>query len=113
MKRELQDDTIYERQAQLCKMLSHPTRLKILNELKQSEKTVNELVEILGISQPTVSQHLSELKQRGLVGSERDGVSVKYRLKHPEIMEACKTIRNVLFEQFSEDKKLLKDKEVK
>jgi len=108
MKKEQPDDErIHEMHAELCKMLSHPTRLKILEQLKREKKTVKEIVNAVGLSQPTVSQHLGELKKRGLVSSEREGTNMLYSIKYPKILEACDIIREVLFEKLSEDQKLL------
>lgn len=109
MKEERPDDTrIHEMHAELCKMLSHPTRLKILEQLRQESKTVKEMVEELERSQPTVSQHLGELKKRGLVRAEREGNSKQYHIEHPKILDACDIIREVLFERLSENQELLK-----
>jgi len=58
------DDRIHEMHAELCRMLSHPTRLKILEQLNDEQKTVGEIVDTLYISQPTISQHLSKLKKK-------------------------------------------------
>lgn len=108
MKEERPDDErIHELHAELCKMLSHPTRLKILEQLKEESKTVKEIVEVLETSQPTVSQHLGELKKQGLVRAEREGNSMQYHIEHPKILDACDIIREVLFERLSEDQKLL------
>jgi len=101
------DERIHEMHAELCKMLSHPTRLKILKQLKNDKKTVKEIVEAVETSQPTASQHLGELKKRGLVRAERDGNSMVYSITYPKILDACDIIREVLFEQLSKDQDLL------
>jgi len=108
MKKERPDDErINEMHAELCKMLSHPTRLKILRQLKGEKRTVSEIVELLETSQPTVSQHLGELKKRGLVEAERDGNSMLYSITYPKILDACDIIREVLFERLSKNQELL------
>jgi len=101
------DERIHEMHAELCKMLSHPTRLKILRQLKGEKKTVKEIVEVIETSQPTASQHLGELKKRGLVRAERDGNTMLYSITYPKILDACDIIREVLFEQLSKDQELL------
>ena len=58
------DMTIYELQAEISKTLAHPLRLALLHILKDGEKTVNELVDILGASQSNISQHLALMRQR-------------------------------------------------
>ncbi len=100
MKKDLPDDEkIHDMHAGLCKMLSHPTRLKILKQLEEEKKTVNEIAEIVETSQPTTSQHLGELKKRGLVKAERNGNNTFYSITYPKILDACEIIREVLFEQ--------------
>ena len=101
------DERINKLHADLCKMLAHPTRLKILKELKEDKKTVKEIVDAVGTSQPTASQHLGELKKQGLVQAERDGNSMLYSITYPRILDACKIIREVLFEQLNENQELL------
>ncbi len=107
IKKRTKEDRIHEMHAELCRMLSHPTRLKILEQLNGGQKNVGELVETLDISQPTISQHLSELKKSGLVTAERDGPHMRYELVYPRILDACEIIREVLFEQVSKNQELL------
>lgn len=64
----------------MLRVLSHPVRLKIIEILSSGELCVKRLEEILGISQPSVSQHLSRLRYAGLIESERRGHLVCYRL---------------------------------
>jgi ArsR family transcriptional regulator len=59
--------------AECHKALGDPTRLKILSQLKEEELCVCELVEILKMGQPAVSQHLRRLKHAGLVKERRHG----------------------------------------
>jgi DNA-binding transcriptional ArsR family regulator len=66
--------------AGLLKALSHPVRLRIIEVLSDGELCVKRIEEILGVRQPTVSQHLARLKVAGLVESERRGHLVCYRL---------------------------------
>ncbi len=102
-----EDDEILRLQADLCKMLAHPLRLKILEELCEGEKNVSQLLSKVDARQPTVSQHLRELKKAELVKTRKDGAKVFYRLAHPEIMDACQIIRDVLIKRYDEDKKIL------
>ncbi len=106
--KEKYDDRIYNMHAEMCKMLSHPTRLRILEQLKEKERTVSEIVETLDMNQSTVSQHLSELKKSGLVKAERDGANMRYDLVYPKIIDACEIVREILFEELSRDQDLLK-----
>lgn len=65
--------------ATLCKALSHPARIAILKQLAEQQTCIcGEIVEVLPLSQSTVSQHLKELKNAGLVKGTIDGVKSCY-----------------------------------
>jgi len=68
------------------KALAHPTRLMILRELLNGTKCVTEIGELLDRPQPNVSQHLMALRESGLVGFSRDGVSRCYSLARPDLV---------------------------
>jgi DNA-binding transcriptional ArsR family regulator len=69
-----------ELQAQLLHGLSDPSRLRILEELREDEQRVVDIVEATGLSQPNVSKHLNCLWGCGLVAREKRGREVHYRL---------------------------------
>lgn len=70
--------------ANAARVLGHPARIAILQYLLQSPSCINRsLVEEIGLSQPSISQHLRELKEIGLIQGTIDGVSMKYCI-HPE-----------------------------
>ena len=60
--------------------IAHPTRRGILSVLAASPLSVKELTGRFDVSQPAISQHLKELREAGLVASERDGLEQRYRL---------------------------------
>ncbi|MGQ0839600.1 ArsR/SmtB family transcription factor [Actinokineospora sp.] len=64
----------------LLRALAAPVRIAIVLELREAERCVHELVEILGVAQPLISQHLRVLKSAGVVFGERHGREVVYRL---------------------------------
>jgi DNA-binding transcriptional ArsR family regulator len=65
--------------------LSHPHRIRIIEELRNGERDVNSLQASLGISHSGVSQHLMLLRAHRLVSERRLGRQVFYRLRQPEI----------------------------
>lgn len=71
--------------AELLGVLSHPQRLRIIEELYQGEKDVRTLADILQISSSGVSQHLSLLKVRTLIEERKQGRNVYYHLRSPEL----------------------------
>lgn len=62
-------------------VLAEPTRRRIVDELRISERSVGELVEALGLSQPAVSKHLKVLRDSGLVGRRTEAQQRIYRIE--------------------------------
>lgn len=108
--KEKDKEEIYKIHADLCQMLSNPTRLKILEELKDGEKTVSDLVTEVGVRQANLSQHLAELRKRNLVKNRRDGANVYYKVAYPEVVEACNLMREVVYKQLSERQELVEER---
>ncbi len=71
--------------AALLGALAHPHRIRIIEELRDEEKDVNSLQELIGISHSGVSQHLAVLRARRLVTERREGRHVYYRLLQPAL----------------------------
>lgn len=102
MKEAVSEDILYERQARLCQVLADPKRLRLLNELRQGERSVGELAAALQIAYPNVSQHLNVMRDAGLVATRRAGTSVFYRLAYPRIAEACDIVHEILRAQLAD-----------
>ena len=97
------DMTIYNLQATISKTLANPIRLAILHILKDGEKNVNDLTDIIGISQSNLSQHLALMRQISIVNTRKQGTSVFYSVSNPKINEACDTVREILVEQLKKN----------
>ena len=69
------------------KLLSDPTRVRILALLEREELAVQELMDVLGMAQSRVSRHLAILREAGLLRDRRDGTFVFYRLALPDGLE--------------------------
>lgn len=76
----------------LMKTLSNPARLMLLCQLSQGELNVGELEAALGITQPTLSQQLTVLRDEGLVSTRREGKHVYYRLDSPPAQAVIGTL---------------------
>lgn len=79
--------------AEFLKALAHPIRLQIVSALIEGRQCVKNLSELLHTSQPNVSQHLSILRNRGIVGCKRDGSIVCYYIKDERAVEIYKILR--------------------
>ena len=69
--------------------LSEPTRLQILNWLRQGERNVGELAQLCGFTAANISRHLAVLMQQGLVAREGRGTSVYYRIADESVYALC------------------------
>src|SRR3972149_159649 len=92
------DRQLYELQASICQSLAHPKRLEVIDRLRAGEMSVTDLADSLEISQPNLSQHLTLMRQKGIVATRREGLNVFYRLASPKIVKACDLMREVLVE---------------
>jgi ArsR family transcriptional regulator len=92
------DRQLYKLHAGICHTLANPKRLEIIDRLRDQELSVTELADALEISQANLSQHLSMMRQRGIVTTRREGLNVFYRLSNPKIIKACDLMRQVLLE---------------
>ncbi|MCC6160514.1 MAG: winged helix-turn-helix transcriptional regulator [Deltaproteobacteria bacterium] len=74
-------DRSFEIRAKVFKALGHPSRLKIVDALQEGPKNVADLVKLVGSEYATVSRHISQLREAGIVSEDRkDGNMVFYRL---------------------------------
>jgi len=99
---------LFEHQAGICKTLADPKRLMILHELRDSERSVGQLVSDLDLPQANVSQHLAILRERGIVTTRREGTTIYYRLANPKIGQACDLVQEVLADQLVRNQSLAK-----
>ena len=96
---ELLDDALLTRASQVCKLLSHPIRLRIIELLMQEEIAVCELAGKIGIPQPSVSHHLGVLRANGIADMERRGQRVIYTV----VSSHARAIIDYLQERARED----------
>jgi DNA-binding transcriptional ArsR family regulator len=78
-----------EQVAAYFQVLSEPTRLQILNLLRQHERNVGELAQLCGYTSANISRHLALLTAHGLVARESRGTSVFYRIADESIYALC------------------------
>jgi DNA-binding transcriptional ArsR family regulator len=84
----MEDSLLYERRARICQVLADPTRLRLIDALRDGERSVGQLAEALGATYPNISQHLNVMRDTGLVTSGRDGTTIYHRLAYPQILQA-------------------------
>jgi len=79
----------------VLKALSHPVRLKILCQVMDEERTVNELTEFCEISQSAMSQFLARMKSEGVLTSRRESTFIYYRLADPKLKKLLKAVKDI------------------
>ena len=100
------DKSIYDLQAEICKILASPKRIEIITALKDGEKTVSEIIEILGIPKANASQHLALMRHKGILKSRREGINILYSIANPKVVQACSLMREVLSDLMAERGKI-------
>ena len=91
----------------IFKALSHPTRLQIVRLLKQKSLCVCDILPQLESEQSNTSQHLSVLKNQGIVESKKDGAMVIYKIKSPEVYQMIDIAEGIILRQIEETKSSL------
>jgi DNA-binding transcriptional ArsR family regulator len=88
--------------AELFKALGHPVRIRILELLRDGERSVSDLQVELEIEMSSVSQQLALLRARGLVTGRREGTTVFYSVVDPQVFDLLDTARAMFQRQLSE-----------
>lgn len=101
-------EVLYVMQAEICRVIGHPRRIHLLDLLSNGEKSASELRAFLGIGKVNLSQHLSLLKQAGLIRSRQHGREALYCIAIPEVSEACQLVRKVLAVRLRQGMRLAK-----
>lgn len=89
------------------KALAHPTRIQILKLLKDGERCVCEILPNLDSEQSNTSQHLTVMKNQGILDSRKEGSKVIYMVKNPEVFKMVDLAEAMILRQLEETKALL------
>lgn len=87
-----ESDEVFEVAAETFRVMSSPTRLKIIRSLCNGEKNVSELLEEVNTTQPNMSQHLNTLYRGGIVGKRKEGVQIYYRIINDRVVTLCRAV---------------------
>jgi DNA-binding transcriptional ArsR family regulator len=85
-------DDLVELIAERFRALSEPTRIKLLDRLREGEATVLELTELIGTTQQNVSKHLGVLQRCGIVARRKQGNFAYYRIIDQGVLSLCETV---------------------
>src|SRR5438477_3196329 len=102
---------VHEVKARLFRVLGHPARVRILELLRDGERSVGSLQAELGLDSGGTSQHLAALRGIGVVDSRREGTSVFYRVDDPKVFELLAAGRAIVGRKLAEQQSILEELE--
>jgi len=92
-------DDLVELIAERFRVLGEPTRIKLLDRLREGEATVLELTEVIGTTQQNVSKHLGLLQRSGIVARRKQGNFAHYRIVDEGVFSLCEAVCGSLQQQ--------------
>ena len=102
---------VHEVKANLFRVLGHPARVRILELLRDGERSVGTLQGELGLDSGGTSQHLAALRRIGLVESRREGTSVYYRIADARVFDLLEAGRAIITRRLAEQQSILQELE--
>jgi DNA-binding transcriptional ArsR family regulator len=103
---EFMEERVLQMKAEILKTLAQPTRLKILELLRNGEKCICEIVPAINGEQSNISRHISLMQKSHLVTTRKDGVRVMVKVKDPEIFTILDRVSRILKNRIKEQEKL-------
>jgi DNA-binding transcriptional ArsR family regulator len=103
----LQRRAVYQLKAEFFRVLGHPVRVRILELLKDGERTVGDLQRLLQLDSSGTSQHLGALRKQRVLDSRRVGTSVYYSVRDPRMFALLDLARGVLNTTLTESQAIL------
>jgi DNA-binding transcriptional ArsR family regulator len=104
-------DPIYIVKSDMFRVLGHPARIKLLELLRDGERSVGDLQAALALDSGGTSQHLAALKRHGLLESRRERTSVYYRVRDPRLFQLLEVARQILTSNLADATSLLRELE--
>lgn len=102
-------DLLRRFKAEIFQALSHPTRIAIVEALRDGEMPAGKLIEKLELEQANASQHLTVLRSKKIVVNRKVGNQVYYSLRDPVLIEVLDILRRYFFSQLSETRTMLEE----
>ena len=102
---------IYQVKAEFFRTLAHPARIRVLEVLRDGDRTVSELIPEVGIESSNLSQQLGIMRRANLVQSRKEGATVVYSVGNPMIFELLDVAKKILTSSLVEARELLAELE--
>jgi DNA-binding transcriptional ArsR family regulator len=95
--------------AEIFQALAHPTRIAIVELLRNGEMSAGQLIEQLGLEQANASQHFKVLRSKHIVVNRKEGTQVFYSLRDPVLIEVLDVLKRYFYSQLSQTMSMLKE----
>lgn len=95
--------------AEIFRALAHPTRIAIVEILREGELSAGEIMERLGLEQANVSQHLTVLRARQVLLNRKEGNQVFYQLRDPALIKVLDILKRYFYSQLAETQTMLEE----
>jgi DNA-binding transcriptional ArsR family regulator len=100
---------VYQAKAEFFKVLGHPARIRVLEVLREGERSVGDLVPEIGIESSHLSQQLGILRRASIVQTRKEGSTVFYSVTDESIFELLDVARRIITSSLAESQGLLDD----
>jgi DNA-binding transcriptional ArsR family regulator len=95
--------------AEIFQALAHPTRVAIVEALRQGEMSAGQLIEEIGLEQANASQHLAVLRSKQIVVSRKEGNQVFYSLRDAALIQVLDILKRYFYSQLSQTMSMMKE----
>src|SRR6266403_290354 len=102
-------DALRQFKAEFFQALAHPTRIAIIEQLRDGPLSAGQLIERLGVEQANASQHLAILRSKQIVASRKEGNQVFYSLRDPVLVEVLDILKRYFYSQLSRTMSMLEE----
>ena len=102
---------IYQVKADFFKTLAHPARIRVLELLREGERSVGELIPEVGLEASHLSQQLGILRRANVLQARKEGSTVRYSVTDPRIFELLEVAKAILTNTLVETRQLLAELE--
>jgi len=104
-------ETLREFKADIFQGLSHPTRIAIVEQLRDGELSAGAIIERLGLEQANASQHFAVLRSKNIIVNRKDGNQVFYSVRDPLLIEVLDILRRYFHSHIEKSMSKLREME--
>jgi len=103
------DSPLRQFKARVFHALAHPTRIAVVDALRNGERTAGSLQSELGVEQANLSQHLAVLRTNGVVVTRRAGNQIFYEIRDPVLTKVLDLLKRYFYAQLAETRTILQE----